>query len=143
MSSSLALVGRLSAELRSARRARGISIQSLAERAGVSARLVSEFERNRRPHVSLETALHLLRLVGVQVALDTDEVSGDVEQLARERRAAERRRTWVGTKTTLREQQPPEPPAGPEARLAAVARVSRLAAALERASSDRVNRSGT
>ncbi len=142
MSSSLALVARLSVALRSARRARGVSIQSLAERAGVSARLVSEFERNRRPHVSLETALRLLNLVEVQVALDTAGISATIEQGTRERRASERRRTWVGAKTTLREQQPPKPPASPEARLSAVARVSRLAAALERASSDSVNRTG-
>ena len=128
-------VSQIAAALRSARRARRISIASLAAEAGVSPRLVSEFEQNKRPNVSLETALRLISLVELRVVIEPGASAADGAARAREARAVERRRSWVGAKTTLHDQQAPEPPASPEARIAAVANVSRLAAAIKRASS--------
>ncbi|HMS02913.1 MAG TPA: helix-turn-helix domain-containing protein [Gemmatimonadaceae bacterium] len=122
----------LAVALRRARRARGVSIASLAAQAGVSARLVSEFEQQKRPHVSLETALRLLRLVDVEVAIAP--TSGPPsDSSARSERARVRRATWAGVKSTLAQSDDPAPPASPAARLAAVADVSRLAYAVRRA----------
>ncbi|WP_345785840.1 helix-turn-helix domain-containing protein [Gemmatimonas sp.] len=59
----------LATELRNARRPRGLSIATLAVEAGVSPRLISEFEQGKRSNVSLETALRLLSLVGVSLRL--------------------------------------------------------------------------
>lgn len=123
----------LAATLRQARRARGMSITTLAVTAGVSPRLVSEFERGQRPHVSLETALRLLSLVDARVHIG-DIGTDTAEAKARAARAEHRRRTWVGHKTTLREQADPAAPDSPQERLAAVAQASRLAASLQQAS---------
>jgi transcriptional regulator with XRE-family HTH domain len=85
----------LATALRTARTTRGLSISALAAQGGVSPRLVSEFERGKRPHISLDTALRLLHLVRVplSIAASPTEVS---EEVARAERAARRRDTWVG-----------------------------------------------
>jgi len=122
----------LAAALRDARQARRVSIAALAAQSGVSPRLISEFEQGKRPNVSLETALRLLQLMEVTVTpsgapLPTDEDRG------RSERAARRRRTWVGERSTLAAHDAPTPPAGAAARLAAVASASRLSMALQHA----------
>jgi predicted transcriptional regulator len=126
----------LATALRDARRARKVSIASLAAEAGVSPRLVSEFERHKRPHVSLETALRLLSLVEVAVVpvpiMDDAETR---EARARAARAERRRATWTGFKGTLSAQDAPPAPSDAVARLAAVAEASRLAIALQGAAS--------
>jgi transcriptional regulator with XRE-family HTH domain len=122
----------LAAALRTARRARRISIAALAARAGVSARLISEFEQNKRPHVSLDTALRLLKLMEVPISVAST-LQGTNSARARTERAERRRQTWTGVKTTLRDQDEPDTPASPAARLAAVANASRLAVSLQQA----------
>jgi len=62
----------MAAALRQARRARKISIADLAAQAGVSPRLISDFELGKRPHVSLATAMRLLELVGLRVWVDAE-----------------------------------------------------------------------
>ena len=123
---------RLAAALRSARQAAGLSVAELAAQGGVSPRLVSEFERGMRPHVSLDTALRLLQLVGVplHVAAPVGERTDDE---ARSQRAELRRRTWVGQKSTMAEQAAPAAPTEYADRLGAVAHASLLAAGLEQA----------
>jgi transcriptional regulator with XRE-family HTH domain len=122
----------LAIALRRARRERGVSIAALAAQAGVSARLVSEFEQLKRPHVSLETALRLLRLVNVSVVVAPSSAPPP-DPSTRAERARLRRETWTGVKSTLTQSEDPEPPATLGARLAAVADVSRLAYAVRRA----------
>ena len=80
----------LASALRRARRARRKSIADLAAEAGVSPRLVSEFEQGKRSNVSLETALRLLSLVGVSIRLH-NAAALDVSEQARAERAAQRR----------------------------------------------------
>lgn len=53
--------------LKSARQQLGMSREALAQSAGVSMRLVAEFERGQRSNVSLESALRLLKSVGITV----------------------------------------------------------------------------
>lgn len=118
--------------LREARRSRRMSIAELAIRAGVSPRLISEFEQGKRPNVSLETALRLLSLVGVSVHLGDAAESVDADQ-ARAQRAARRRRQWSGSLFTLQAQDAPVAPSSATARLGAVARASALATGLQRA----------
>jgi len=118
--------------LRTARVARALSIAELAERASVSPRLISEMERGRRPHVSLDTALRLLALVGAEVQVSPGHAEAD-ENAARSARAEHRRRTWTGFTSTLAEQDNPPPPATPVARLAAVADASTLLYAIQQA----------
>lgn len=100
--------------------------------AEVSPRLVSEVERNGRPHVSLATVLRLLALVGVAVTLHP-EAGDDDEVVARRARAEHRRRHWAGWQGTLATQEDPPAPAAPADRLRAVAVASRLAVALQEA----------
>lgn len=104
------------------------TIADLAAKAEVSPRLISEFELGKRPHVSLATAVRLLNLVGVELRVE------EATELAQTQRAEHRRRTWVGVKTTLRQQSDPVPPVSAEERLAAVAQASRLAVGLQQAS---------
>lgn len=85
--------------------------------AEVSPRLVSEVERNGRPHVSLATVLRLLALVGVAVTLHP-EAGDDDEVVARRARAEHRRRHWAGWQGTLATQEDPPAPAAPADRLA-------------------------
>ena len=119
----------LATELRNARRQRGLSIATLAASAGVSPRLISEFEQGKRPNVSLETALRLLTLVGVSLRLHDATAVHDPDQA----RAARRRSQWTGSLTTLQSQVDPPAPSSAAARLRAVANASALATALQRA----------
>ena len=130
MSTETSLVTDLATALRAARKARGLTIAALAEQGGVSPRLVSEFELGRRTHVSLETALRLLQLVGVAVTV-AESASTASEDTACAERAARRRSTWVGEKTTLGAQAGPPAPASHAARLTGVAQASRLAVDLQ------------
>ncbi len=123
-------------------------IAKLARAGGVSPRLVSEFEHGNRPHVSLDTALRLMRLVHVPVNLeglpsaarrtttDTTTVAttdATTEAAARAERAARRRQSWHGWKTTVAAQTAPVAPSSAMARLHAVASASRLVANLQAA----------
>lgn len=117
-----------------AREQLNISRPELAQRCGVSERLLAELERGQRPNVSLETCLKLLGAVGISVRLT--EPSGTVAEirapsaafLERAGRAARRRQTWTGGHAPLH---------GPEsdpilartlaARASSVARVSQQA----------------
>ena len=63
------LAHQIGSTLREARQFLAISQAELATRAGVTTRLVSEFERGVRPNVSLETALRILNEVGVVIQL--------------------------------------------------------------------------
>ena len=122
----------IASALREARRSRRISIADLAASAGVSPRLVSEFEQGKRPNVSIETALRLLSLVGVSIRLLEAAEPDDAAQ-ARAERAARRRNSWTGTRSTLEAQVDPSAAASSAARLGAVANASALANALQRA----------
>jgi transcriptional regulator with XRE-family HTH domain len=122
----------------------GLSQKELAQRVGVSARLVAEVERGMRPNVSLETALRMLTAVGVSVRLT--EPSGASHEIthpetlraARAVRAAARRSTWQGRQLRLEQEGQSEiaAPRG-DARLAAVAEVSMQAYAVARAQPSR------
>ena len=129
MSSPPSLASRVATALRTARQGRGLSIAQLASRGGVSPRLVSEFERGKRPHVSLDTALRLLQLV--RIPLEVAAPSSEVDNA--EARAERRRNTWVGQKTTLNAMAEPPAPASYAVRLSAVAQASRLAVGLQHA----------
>ena len=122
----------LASTLRQARRRRGFSIATLAAEAGVSPRLISEFEQGKRPHVSLDTALRLLSLVGISIRLHDAATVEDPDQ-TRVARAARRRSQWTGSLTTLQSQVDPSAPSSASARLGAVAKASALAAGLQRA----------
>ncbi|MBL0170624.1 MAG: helix-turn-helix transcriptional regulator [Gemmatimonadaceae bacterium] len=114
--------------LRSARLKLGATQKEMAERVGVSPRLWAEVERGERPNVSLETALRMLKAVGV--ALRLDEVSARVPSAeeAMLARAAERRATWTGGRTRLGEDDEPRVDSlSVSERLGAVAMVSQLA----------------
>ncbi|MBL0939263.1 MAG: helix-turn-helix transcriptional regulator [Gemmatimonadaceae bacterium] len=127
MARSQTSVSAIAAALRAGRIARGLTIQALAERAEVSPRLVSEFERGVRPHVSLETALRLLALAQVPLTLTASAASD------RASRAAERRRTWTGWQGTLADQGASSAPSTHGDGLVAVAAASRLAVGLKNA----------
>lgn len=109
-----------------------MTVVALAKAVGVSPRLVSEVERGKRPHVSLETAFRLLQQVGAPLNFATGPTAVD-EDIARAERAAHRRRTWKGTISTLSEQKPPEPPSDAATRLHAVASASQLVVGLQAA----------
>lgn len=132
MNETLPLLAALSAALREARRARRVSIAALSLEAGVSPRLISEFEQGKRPHVSLATALRLLHLTGVPVQVAGAPAELDADR-ARAERAARRRRTWAGSQSTVATQEDPAAPASTAGRLAAVARASVLAVSLRQA----------
>ena len=125
------LSDRIGALLKDARRHAALSRAELAKRAGVSIRLVGELERGQRPNVSLESALQLLKVVGVSiVAKASHDATADVRgesavALERAERAARRRRTWTGRHVPLRDAGR-DPRAGRTAaeRLASVAQVS-------------------
>jgi len=61
------LSDRVGGLLKNARQQLSLSRAEIAQRAGVSVRLVAELERGQRPNVSLESALKLLNIVGVSV----------------------------------------------------------------------------
>ena len=115
--------------LRQARTTHGISRAELAAQAGVSVRLVAEFERGQRPNVSLETALTLLQLVGLRLPFGDDASRTDVAD-ARALRAARRRATWRGEKHRMGNAPPPPIPESAVERLAAVTSASRLVYAI-------------
>lgn len=108
-----------------------MTVVSVAAKAGVSPRLVSEFERGKRPHVSLDTAVRLLEIVGAPlfapVPAAIDEAAGRAE------RAARRRETWRGEYTTLSKQSAPTPSPRFAERLTAVAVASQLSVGLRTA----------
>jgi len=81
----LPLVTTLAAALREARRERRVSIAALAAQAGVSPRLISEFEQGKRPHVSLDTALRLLELMQVPLLVAQALPEIDEDRARRER----------------------------------------------------------
>lgn len=108
-----------------------MTVVSLAAEVGVSPRLVSEFERGKRPHVSLETAMRLLERVGAPVFAPAPAVVD--EAAARAERAARRRQTWRGAYASLLEQSPPVPPPQLADRLTAVAAASQLTVGLRTA----------
>jgi transcriptional regulator with XRE-family HTH domain len=126
--------------LRQARRSKGLSITDLAQTAAVSPRLISEFERGKRPNVSLETATRLLAIVGLALHAAEPPMS---EEEARKARAEHRRRTITLRLTTILDDSEPEPPDSFRARFMAVAQVSRSIATLQdaaRASHQKSNR---
>ena len=136
MSLTLQTPDAIATSLRNARRKRGLSIAALAVDSNVSPRLISEFERGKRPNVSLETALRLLSHVGVSIELHTAGASDDAEQ-ARKERAAQRRSQWTGTLSTLQSQGDQSASPSATARLSAVANASMLAFALQGAARTR------
>lgn len=120
--------------LKEARAYLNLSRAQLAQRGGVSVRLVAELERGQRPNVSLESALKLLNVVGVSVIATAPhgpaaEIRGEsAAALAREARAEHRRRTWTGRRILLHDDgDDPRPARSRSKRLAAVAQVSSLA----------------
>jgi transcriptional regulator with XRE-family HTH domain len=128
------LASRFGALLRSARTHRSLSRAELAERGGVSVRLVAELEQGKRPNVSLESALKLLRATGVSVvarAPDGGVVAiRDPSAAAMERgeRSEERRKTWTGRQLPLHSSSDgPRPERSKSKRLASVGQVSRQA----------------
>lgn len=104
--------------------------------AAVSPRLLSELERGKRAHVSFDTAMRLLHLVGVSVSFAPRTASED--ETARSR-AERRRQLWTGKQSTLMRREPPPPPPDADARLTAVASASRQAAGLRAAHRVRKN----
>ncbi len=120
--------------LKRARQQFDLSREETARRAGVSTRLVAELERGQRPNVSLESALKLLRVVGVTVTAnapmdaEAEVAVQSVDALARAARAARRRQTWTGRRIALHEEGADPPPARSKSkRLASVALVSKQA----------------
>ena len=95
--------------LKSSRQQLGLSRDALALKAGVSMRLVAEFERGQRSNVSLESALRLLKCVGITVVA----------------RAPHRRETWTGRHVHLRDSgDAPLAPRSLPRRIASVAAIS-------------------
>jgi transcriptional regulator with XRE-family HTH domain len=128
------LSARMGVLLKEARRYLGLSRADLAQRGGVSVRLVAELERGQRPNVSLESALKLLNVVGVSVVATAPhgaaaEIRGKAaEALARAARAAQRRQTWTGRRILLHDEgNDPHPGRSTAKRLASVARASKQA----------------
>jgi transcriptional regulator with XRE-family HTH domain len=128
------LASRFGTLLRSARTRRSLSRAQLAERGGVSVRLVAELEQGKRPNVSLESALKLLRAAGVTVVARAPH--GAVVEirdpaaaaLERGERSAQRRKTWTGRQVHLHASgDEPLPERSTSKRLASVGRVSRQA----------------
>jgi transcriptional regulator with XRE-family HTH domain len=95
--------------LRGARKHRGLTRVALAERGGVSVRLIAELEQGKRPNVSFESALKLLSAVGVSViasaphgeVLEIKDRSAAAAAEARAERAMQRRITWTGRTVPL------------------------------------------
>lgn len=128
------LVGEL---LKRARNTIGLTQVELAQRVGVSNRLLAELERGERPNVSLTTALRLMAEVGVKVQLTEPSGAsvelGDAETLARAR-AHVRRAHWTGRQLTLSDEGSDDPASTRAAnRVAAVGVVSQQAFSLARA----------
>ncbi len=137
------LTRQLGAILKSARKARGLTQQELATRAGVSVRLWAEVERGERPNVSLATALRMLQEAAITVILE--DPAGSMRELrdaqsdstARSARAELRRATWSGRQTHIADEDDEDMPATGQSRdvklLGAVAEVSEQSYAVSRA----------
>lgn len=117
--------------LKSARQQLGLSREALASKAGVSMRLVAEFERGQRSNVSLESALRLFKSVGITVVARAPhglaaEIRGTgAARLERAARAAHRRETWTGRFVHLRDSgDAPRAPRALPRRIASVAAIS-------------------
>ena len=126
------LSDRVGGLLKNARQQLGLSRAEIAQRAGVSVRLVAELERGQRPNVSLESALKLLNVVGVSVvATAPDGAAAEIRSsstaaLGRAARAARRRQTWTGRHIHLHDEgDDPRPGRSKSKRLASVAQVSK------------------
>lgn len=91
-------------------------------------------ERGARPNVSLETALQLLKLLGVtlqpvgQSVAAADESVSELQAMAARR--AVRMATWVGRFGKLSDDDPPSAPATVNGRIKAVREASELAHAV-------------
>jgi transcriptional regulator with XRE-family HTH domain len=131
------LASRFGMLLKSARKHRRLSRAELAERGGVSLRLVAELEQGKRPNVSFESALKLLSAAGVSVVARAPD-GGVVEirdpsatALERDARSAQRRRTWTGRQVQLHASGgEPRPERSKSKRLASVGQISRQAYAI-------------
>lgn len=128
------LSARIGVLLKDARRHLGLSRAGLAQRGGVSVRLVAELERGQRPNVSLESALKLLTVVGVSVVAKAPhgvaaEIRGEsAAVLERAERAVRRRQTWTGRQVHLHDEgNDPRPVRSKSKRLVSVAQVSKQA----------------
>ena len=128
------LSDRIGLLLGNARRQLNISRAELANRGGVSVRLVAELERGQRPNVSLESALKLMGIVGISVIAKTPDGttaairSASTAALERAARAARRRQTWSGRHILLHDEgADPSPEQSKSKRLASVAQVSKQA----------------
>lgn len=117
--------------LKSSREQLGLSRAALAAKAGVSMRLVAEFERGQRGNVSLESALRLFKVVGITVVARAPhgpaaEIRGTAAaRLERAARAAHRRETWTGRHVHLRDSgDAPRAPRSLPRRIASVAAIS-------------------
>lgn len=123
--------------LKNARTQLSLSRKELANRAGVSPRLVAELERGQRPNVSLESALTLLNIVGVSIVARTPSGAGaeiraaHAADVGRAARAAHRRRTWKSRRVSLHDRSDDAPVSRSKTRrLGSVARVSGQAYAI-------------
>lgn len=133
-------ISQIASRLRSARKARGLTQQELAQRAEVSTRLVAEVERGERDNVSLATVLRLLHEVGVSVRLSGSPArepapsgASDDDEAGRLSRAAVRRATWSGRMIRLCDDHDDDPAVSPGVeRLAAVTLISTQAYAFAR-----------
>lgn len=130
----------LGALLKQARKRTGKTRQALSAEAGVSVRLVAEFERGQRPNVSLDTALRLFDLVGMGVSVQLRDASVQqpgtsyLDDPSFAARAARRRATWTGRHVLMHDDDSPvHVPQSAEEALGAVWRVSQLAHAVAEA----------
>lgn len=135
--------------LRKTRKHRTLTRAALAERCGVSVRLVAELEQGNRPNVSFESALKLLRAAGVSIVARApnggvveirDRLTAGEERTAR---AMQRRNTWTGRAVRLHaSNDEPRPARSKSKRLAAVEEVSRQVYAIA-GSGQRANKVGS
>lgn len=130
--------------LKSARQQLGVTRETLAAKAGVSMRLVAEFERGQRSNVSLESALRMFTSVGITVVAraangTAAEIRGAASaRLERAARAARRRETWTGRHVHLRHSgEAPIAPRSRPRRIASVAAISEAAHVIASASRGR------
>lgn len=130
--------------LKGARQQLGMTREALAAKAGVSMRLVAEFERGQRSNVSLESALRLFTSVGITVVARAPhgaatEIRGAAAaRLERAARAARRRETWTGRHVHLKHSgDAPRAPRSKPRRIASVAAVSHAAHVIASASRGR------
>ena len=91
--------------LRAARKARGLTQAQAAARAGIGVRLWNESENGKRAQVGLETALRMLRAVGIELRPATQVVTAS---MSGEERNADNR--MEGSSAP-----PPSPPTPPPA----------------------------